>query len=255
MVFWTLLLSALFVMSILYVLWGPKKIWATLISYLVLAVITIIIIKTNFSGLYTLDLIAFIIPNMFVIPIHFFVVSIIKNYVVTDDKHMSKYFIAIYNRVLIGLWSVFFVLILGIGLAIMDGFLTSFDPENIWSISVTGVFAVIIFIGIISLGYKKKFSYILILGTNVRKVFVLSTTKSRVLVNKIIGLNELYPRGIYQEFNQIKYLYYINQDLDLSNSGFIPYDSELFNHLKDYAESYHMLEVAYNEYIEKKSSI
>ena len=43
-------------------------------------------------------------------------------------------FVAMYNRILVGLSVALFVLLVGIGL-LMDGFLTNFDIENIWYFS------------------------------------------------------------------------------------------------------------------------
>src|SRR5690554_5400239 len=157
MIFWTLLLAALFTMSLLYVLWGPKKIWYTLISYAILSALAVSLIYYRFNGLYTLDLISFGIPYLLIVPLHFSVNNIIKHYVLHDDKRTSIFFVAIFNRILIHLWGILFILLIGVGLAIMDGFLTQFDPPNIWSISVTGVLALIIFIAIITVGYRKKF--------------------------------------------------------------------------------------------------
>src|SRR5690554_3920639 len=126
MIFWTLLLAALFTMSMLYALWGPKRIWFTLASYLILAGVAIFIIYNQFSGLFTLDLIALGIPYLFILPVHFSVNNIIKHYVLHDDKRTSIFFVAIFNRILIHLWGILIILLLGIGLAIMDGFLTHF---------------------------------------------------------------------------------------------------------------------------------
>jgi len=255
LIFWTLLLSALFTMSLLYVIFGPKKIWFTLFTYAILSTAAILIIYYNFNGLYTLDLVAFVIPYLFVIPLHFSVSNIIQNYVLFDDKRTSIFFVALFNRILIALWGALIILLIGAGLAVMDGLLTSFDPENIWSISVTGALAFILFIAIISLGYKKKFTYVLIVGANKRLVYEYQTKRSRLIVKNHTGVDKTFPRGFYQENGVVKYLYYIDIDLDLSNSRFKPLKSELFNFLKDHVESYETLEHAYNEYIEQKNSI
>ena len=255
MIFWTLLLSALFTMSLLYVIFGPKKIWFSLFTYALLSSTAVLIIYYNFNGLYTLDLVAFIIPYLFVIPLHFSVHNIIQNYVLFDDTRTSIFFVAIFNRILIALWGTFIILLIGAGLAIMDGLLTNFDPENIWSISVTGTLAIILFAAIISLGYKKKFTYVLIVGADKRSVFEYQTTRSRLIVKNHTGVDKTYPRGFYKENGVVKYLYFIDKDIDLVKSKFKPLDSELFNFLKDHVESYETLEHAYNEYIEQKNSI
>ena len=255
MIFWTFLLAALFTMSLLYVIWGPKKIWGVLISYALLSGAAIVVIHYNFSGLFTLDLIALGLPYLFVVPLHFFVHNIIKHYVLHDDTQTSIFFVAIYNRILIGLWGVLIIFLIGIGLAIMDGFLTSFSAPNIWSISVTGVCAVVLFVAIISLGYKKKFTYVLIVGDKDAKVYELNTHKSRLLVRNHIGIERVYPRGIYQEHGVMKYLYYTDAHINLEKGAFKPMDSELFEYLKDHAKSYESLEEVYNEYIEQMNSI
>lgn len=255
MIFWTWLLSALFTMSLLYVIFGPKKIWFSLFTYALLLGIAVLVVYYNFNGLYTLDLVALVIPYLFVIPLHFSVNNIIQNYVLFDDSRSSIFFVAIFNRILIALWGALIILLIGAGLAVMDGLLTNFDPENIWSISVTGALALMLFIAIISLGYKKKFTYVLIVGTNKKSVFEYQTTRSRLIVKNHTGVDKAYPRGFYQEKGVVKYLYYIDKHLDLSGSRFKPLDSELFNFLKDHVESYESLEQAYNEYIEQKNSI
>lgn len=255
MIFWTLLLSALFTMGLLYVIFGPKKIWFSLFTYALLSTAAVLVIYYNFNGLYTLDLVALVIPYLFVIPLHFSVSNIIQNYVLLDDTRTSIFFIAIFNRILIALWGSLIILLIGAGLAVMDGFLTNFDAENIWSISVTGALAFMLFIAIISLGYKKKFTYVLITGESKRFVFEYQTTRSRLIVKNHTGVDKAYPRGFYQENGIVKYLYYIDKNIDLANSKFKPLDSELFNFLKDHVESYETLEHAYNEYIEQKNSI
>ena len=50
----------------------------------------------------------------------------------------------------------------------------------------------------------------------------------------------------------MKYLYYIQDDIKMTESPFKPIDSDLFNYLKDYIDSYESLEEAYTEYIEQK---
>ncbi len=255
MIFWTWLLSALFTMSLLYIVFGPKKIWFSLFTYAIISGTAVLIVYFNFNGLYTLDLIAFVIPFLFVIPLHFSVSNIIQNYVLFDDTRTSIFFVAIFNRILIALWGALIILLIGAGLALMDGLLTNFNPENIWSISVTSALAFMLFVAIISLGYKKKFTYVLIVGANKRKVYEYQTTRSRLIVKNHTGVDKIYPRGFYQENGVVKYLYYIDKDLDLSNSRFKPLNSELFNFLKDHVESYETLEHAYNEYIEQKNSI
>lgn len=255
MIFWTLLLAALFTMGLLYVICGPRKIWITLSTYAILAIVAISLIYYHFKGLYTLDLIALGLPYLFLVPLHFSVNSIIKHYVLHDDTRTSLFFVAIFNRVLIALWSVFIILMFGAGLAVMDGLLSAFDAENIWSISVTGVLALIVFSAIISLGYKKKFTYVLVVGNKTKNVYELHTSKSRLIAKKYTGVDRVYPRGFYQEHGRMKYLYYIQDDIDMAKSPFKPIDSDLFNYLKDYVDSYESLEEAYNEYIEQKNSI
>ncbi|MFA7417399.1 MAG: hypothetical protein WCZ19_02560 [Acholeplasma sp.] len=255
MIFWTLLLSALFTMGLLYVIWGPRKIWATFITYALLATGATFLIYYQLPGLYTLDLIAFVIPYLFVVPLHFSVNNIIKHYVLFDDSRTSLFFVAIFNRVLIALWGTLVILFIGVGLAVLDGLVTNFDLENIWSISVTGVLALMVFVAILTLGFRKKFTFVLVVGKKNKTVYELSTTKSRLIVKNHVSTDKAYPRGLYQEHGVMKYLYFIDTDIDMSSSSFKPIKSELFDYLKDYINSYESLEEAYNEYIEQKNSI
>jgi len=255
MVFWTLLISALFTMSLLYVLWGPKKIWATLITYGLLAAAAVVLIYYQFHGLFTLDLMSFFIPYLFVIPLHFTVSSIIKHYVLHDDKRTSIYFVALYNRILMASIWIFVILLVGIAMAVIDGFITQFDSENIWSISVTGVIAVIVLLSVISLGYRARFTFVVVVGTKERKVYELDASRSRLLAKKYLAVDLVYPRGIYYDQGKMKYLYYVKEDISLEDSLFKPIQSELFETLKNDIESYEALEKAYNEYLEQKSSI
>ncbi|WIF89182.1 hypothetical protein [Acholeplasma laidlawii] len=255
MIFWTLLLAALFTMGLLYVICGPRKIWITLSTYAILSVVAILLIYYQFKGLYTLDLIALGLPYLFLIPLHFTVNSMIKHYVLHDDARTSLFFVAIFNRILIASWGVFIILLIGAGLAVLDGLLSAFDAENIWSISVTGVLALVVLSAIIGLGYKKKFTYVLVVGKNTKHVYELHTSRSRLIAKKYTGVDRVYPRGFYQEHGKMKYLYYIQDDIKMTESPFKPIDSDLFNYLKDYIDSYESLEEAYTEYIEQKSSI
>jgi len=255
MVFWTLLISALFTMSLLYVLWGPKKIWGTLISYGLLAAGAVVLIYYQFHGLFTLDLMSFLIPYLFVIPLHFSVSSIIKHYVLHDDMRTSKYFIALYNRILIASIWIFVILLIGIAMAVIDGVITQFDSENIWSISVTGIIAALVLISVISLGYRAKFTFVVVVGSKHKKVYELDASRSRLLAKKYLAVDLVYPRGIYYDQGKMKYLYYIKEDISLEDSIFKPIQSDLFDTLKNDIESYEALEKSYNEYIEQKSSI
>ena len=177
-------------MSLLYVVWGPKRIWVTLFTYALLLTGAILLIYYRFPGLYTLDLIALGIPYLLLIPLHFSVNSIIKHYVLHDDARTSLFFVAIFNRVLIALWGVFLILLFGAGLAVMDGLLTEFLVENVWSISVTSVLALLVLISIILVGYKKVFTYVLVVGTDNKKVYAFNTSKSRLLVKKLVGIEK-----------------------------------------------------------------
>lgn len=255
MIFWTLLLSSLSVMIILYLLWGHKKIWFIVVSYGILAFLAGYLIKIFFPGLYRLDLLAFLIPYLLLFPIHFSTLYIVNNYVLHDDKVVSKYLIAIYNRILFILWGFLIVLLIGIGLALWDALFNQFSAENIWSMSVTGFCSLIVLYGISSFGYKKIFSYILVVGKTNKQVYILRTNKSRLSVDKTLNVDYLYPRGIYSENHQIQYLYYLDQDIDMSKTDFEPYESELYEVLKNNIESYEKLEEVYTEYIERKSSI
>ncbi len=255
MIFWSLLLVALLAMVLLYLFWGQKRVWITVINYGVFALITGYIIYQYFPGLYTLDLVAFFIPYLFLFPLHFSFVYIIKNYVLPKDDQQSKSFIAIYNRVLNILWFSLFILGVGIALSLFDGLFDTFDAPNIWSLSITSVIAVINIYGLCVLGYKKKFSFILVLGKNDRKVYIMHTNKSRIKVSDVLETEIIYPRGIYQEGFEMQYLYYLEQDVKIVPDMLKPYQSELYEYLKDNIESHEKLEHAYNEYIEKKSSI
>lgn len=79
----------------------------------------------------------------------------------------------------------------------MDGLLLVFDIENIWSIFVIGVLVLIVFSVIISLGYKKKFIYVLVVGNKIKYVYELYIFKFRLIVKKYIGVDRVYLRGFY----------------------------------------------------------
>lgn len=255
MIFWSLLLIALLTMVLLYLFWGHKRVWITIINYGVFALLAGFIIYQYFPGLYTLDLVAFFIPYLLLFPLHFSFVYIINNYVLPKDQKQSKNFVAIYNRVLNILWFTLFVLVIGIGLSLFDGIFDEFDAPNIWSLSITGVIAIINIYGLGVLGYKKKFSYILIAGKSTKKIYIMYNNKSRISVNKLLNVKYAYARGIYQEGHEIQYLYYIDEDINVNQDVFKLYQSELYEYLKDHIETHEKLEHAYNEYIEKKSSI
>ncbi len=255
MIFWTLLVVSLLVMVLLYLLFGYQKVWRVIIIYGAVALGTGLLFYHVYPGLYTLDLLAFVIPYLVLFPLHFSVTHIINYYVLPDDNKPSKYFIAFYNRILNILGLTFIFLIVGLLMSLADILNDGLKVENIWSISVTVFVGLIVLYGIISLGYKKKFSFVLIVG-KAKKVYKMTTTKSRLLVEKALnGPYQVNPRGVYQESGEMQYLYYLKDEVSIKDSLFVPYKSDLYDYIKVAIESHEALEEKYTEYIDQKSSL
>ena len=108
-------------------------------------------------------MIALGLPYLFLIPLHFTVNSMIKHYVLHDDARTSLFFVAIFNRILIASWGVFIIPVNWSRQCLMV-YYQHLMQKNIWSISVTGVLALVVLSATIGLGYKKKFTYVLVVG-------------------------------------------------------------------------------------------
>ncbi|MBN3490376.1 hypothetical protein JV173_02490 [Acholeplasma equirhinis] len=251
MIFWTLLLSSMFVMVILYILIGYQKLWLTFSIYAILALTTAILIYFFVKDLYTFDLFSLIIPGMILFPLHFFVNNIMKYYVLPKDDTKSKFFVAFYSRILATLWIMLGILILGDLLTLIDVLNDTLKVENIWSLAVTSIILLIVLYLIISNNVKKNFSIILIVGKASKRVYKMSAKRSLIKVSEVLN-QDLYvkARGIYHENGELHYIYYIEDEINMENTAFKPYQSDLYEAIKDACETFEGLEHKYNEYID-----
>lgn len=241
-------------MSTIYILSGYKKMWLTAIIYGILASVIGLIIYFSYEELYELDLIALGIPYLVLVPLDLSTRYLLKHYVLTDDNYQANEFVAVYNRVSNILWLIISVLSFGIILSVIDILQSGLKAENIWSISISMLVIISLLVIDFKIRYKKQFSYIII--TRDLKVYRFVTKKSRLKTKKIFGENIfIYPRGIYQDDEEIVYLYYMDIDFSLENTSFKPYQSELFEYIKSGITSHELLEEKYTEFIEKSSII
>lgn len=255
MIFWTLLLVSMFFMAILYLIIGYQKLLATLLIYIGASVLTSVIIYFAYPGLYTLDLFAFIIPILILIPVDNFVKNLIRQYVLPNDDVKSKKFYAVFNLVLHSSWMVLGVLILGSLMTLADILNDGLKPENIWSIAVQGLIGIIVAIIVIVVGFKKAYSIILVVGKDTKRIYRLQSRKSKLSVLKTVGKDVFVkPRGIFQENGQLHYIYYIEEEIELESSQFTPYESMLYETIKKDIETFEGLEHSYNQFIDDISN-
>lgn len=252
MTIWIILGSAIFYMVLLYLIFGPLKVYVTSIFYGVSALITGILLYMLVEGLYVLDLFALVIPYIVLLPLHIITKYLIKSYVIKDDEAKSTRMTAIYNRVNKILWIIEAFLLFSLTLAIVDAIYDGFDGLIISTISILGGLIIGILFIVIFLGTKKKFSYVIVLGDD-KKIYRFRTNKKVVPTKKYLGNQvNVYPRGIYFEEGEITYLYHIKDNMKIIETYFKPYKSKLFSYLKNYLDDSHELELAYNKYIEDK---
>ena len=255
MIFWTLLLVSMFFMVILYLIIGYQKLLSTLLIYLGATLLTSVIIYFAYPGLYSLDLFAFVIPVLILIPVHNFVNNLMKQYVIPNDETKSKKFYAVFNLVLRSAWMVLGVLIIGLLMSIADILNDGLKSENIWSIAVQGLIGIIVVIIVIVVGFKKAYSIILVVGKDSKRVYRLQSRKAKLSVLKTVGQDVFVkPRGIFQEDGELHYIYFIEDEIEMESSVFTPYQSELYEAIKKDIETIDGLEHSYNQFIDDISN-
>src|SRR5690606_26307503 len=196
------------------------------------------IIYHVFPGLYRLDLFALFIPMLILFPIHMMIKSILNHYVLPSDEATSRYFVGLYNRILNILGLVLIALIVGILMSVIDILIDTLKAENIWSLAVTSSITLVVLYGLISIGYKKQFSIILVVGAKTKRVYKMTSHKARIKVYDVLNQNILVkPRGIYQEAGELHYLYYVEDELAMDQTPFKKHQSKMYEFIKKGIES------------------
>jgi len=254
MYFWTVLIVSFLILILLYLYFGHKKVWLTLIIYIVVSAVMMLVIYLWFRGLFNQDLFALVIPCLFLVPFDR-MMHTIANYTDGDPKP-ATYFVAVINRILIVMWYALIVLGFGIGLAIINMVTEQINSYNLSSLIITSFIFLLLLSVILSFLKKSSFTYILIVGETIKTVYKLKSTKSRISVKKCLGEKiKVYPRGMYQDEGEMTYIYYTPAVQNLDKTLFEKYHSELFDAIKDSADNQEKFEESYNEYLERKSSI